>query len=228
MKYKLFLFDADDTVLDFRGAERVALRDTLTRFQVPGGFDVFYPAYREVSGVLWKRLEDGEINQNFLKVERFRETLQKLHAEGNPALMNEDYMDGLCRIDMPMEGADELCRFLQPLGEIGIATNGIFEVQSRRILTSSLGKYFSFNAISESCGFSKPDVRFFEYAATLAKPFKKEQALMVGDREADIRGAENFGIDSCYFNPLGRPLSADLSPKFEIRRLTDLIPLLKN
>lgn len=225
MKYSLILFDADDTLLDFRGAERVALRETLARHNL-APFETFYSAYREVSGVLWKKLEKGEIDQNHLKIARFQETFSRLGLEHDANQLNRDYMNALCEVDLLIDGALELCRWLGDKVEIGIATNGLMEVQARRIAISRLRPYIGFVAISEACGFAKPDRRFFEYAASLARPFNRKEALMVGDREADVRGAKNYGIDACYFNPLMRHLPGDLRPKFEIRSLSDLRALL--
>ncbi len=224
-KYRLFLFDADDTLLDFRESEKVALRETFHRFGIAERYDELYPTYRAVSGVLWGKLEEGRLTQDFLKIERFRTTFEKHGVDLEPEKVNDDYMERLTQTIRVIPGAVELCQELRMYGKIGIVTNGIQEVQERRIANSPLASHLDFVAISEACGYSKPDVRFFEYAMSLAGPYPKHEILMVGDRgEADVRGALNFGVDACYFNPLKRPLALDLKPKFEIERLSDLMP----
>jgi len=40
----------------------------------------------------------------------------------------------------------------------------------------------------------------------------KEQTVMIGDSlSSDIRGGSNFGIDTCWYNPSGEALRADLA-----------------
>jgi 2-haloacid dehalogenase len=88
------------------------------------------------------------------------------------------------------------------VGEVGIITNGVDAIQHRRVAASGLGQYISFIATSEACGYAKPDSRFFEYAADMARPVRREEMVIVGDRlDADILGANRYGIDSCWFNP---------------------------
>jgi 2-haloacid dehalogenase len=85
----------------------------------------------------------------------------------------------------------------------------------------------SFASTSEACGFAKPDVRFFEHTAQLAKPFLEAQAIIIGDRlEADILGANRYGIESCWFNH-GRLVNAsEATPTYEVASLHDIVPLL--
>jgi 2-haloacid dehalogenase len=226
MKYSLFLFDMDDTLLDFRASERVALKKTFAQFGIESKYDEFYPAYRAASGELWSAFEKNEITQDFLKVERFRRGLKAVGLNQNPAQVNGVYLDFLATTVEAIPGAEELCRELSKSAEIGIITNGLIEVQERRLQISPIAPYLSFVAISERCGHAKPDVRFFEYAVKLAKkPATKERILMVGDRaDADIRGAQNF--DACYFNPLERPLPVGIEAKYQIKNLSELLPLI--
>ena len=52
---------------------------------------------------------------------------------------------------------------------------------------------------------------------------------MIGDGlSSDIRGAANYGIDACWFNPAGVCQRPDGLPiRYEIARLTDLLVLLR-
>lgn len=224
--YRLFLFDLDDTLLDFRESERRSLRLTLGEIGIQDRYDQFYPIYRAVSGELWKQLEEGQIDQNFLKPERFRRTFETIGVKFDPSLANTIYLGNLVKTAVEIDGAESVCRELQRFGEIGVITNGLIETQARRIASSALAPYISFVAVSEKCGFAKPDARFFAYSVAMAKPVDKSQILLIGDRpDADIRGAMNFGIDACYYNPFNQPLTKDLRAKYEIRKLTELLEL---
>jgi len=55
-----------------------------------------------------------------------------------------------------VDGAREACEALSTFGEIGIITNGIQQVQNRRIANSGLADLVTFVATSEECGHAKP------------------------------------------------------------------------
>lgn len=93
---------------------------------------------------------------------------------------------------------------------------------------SGLFDHISFVSTSEACGFAKPDVRCFEHTASMAKSFAKAEAIVVGDRlEADILGANRYGIESCWFNPGHLVNASEATPTYEVVRLPDILPLLK-
>lgn len=68
-------------------------------------------------------------------------------------------------------------------------------------------------------GFAKPDGRIFD---RMSRPGKAE-VLMVGDSlSSDIRGGIHYGIDTCWFNPLGKP-AEEMPATYEIRQLRELL-----
>jgi 2-haloacid dehalogenase len=62
----------------------------------------------------------------------------------------------------------------------------------------------------------------------MARAFAKHETVIVGDRlDADILGANRFGIDSCWFNP-GRAVNAsEAVPTCEVDSLHAIVPALK-
>jgi YjjG family noncanonical pyrimidine nucleotidase len=188
---------------------------------VPHG-DELYRTYRAHGADLWGQLERGLVTKDFLKVERFQRTFLHHGIEFDPARASHEYLEILSETVVMIEEAAEVCEFLAARGEVGIITNGIDSVQRRRLKNSPLFAHISFMAVSEECGFAKPDGRFFEYTSRLAKTFSKPHTLVIGDRlEADIDGAHAFGLDACWFNP--RQLAAPAkAPKYTIRRLSEL------
>lgn len=225
MKYQLFLFDLDDTLLDFRASEKLSFFRTLDQLGIREQQEALFKTYQVENQALWKMFEEAKTTKEHLKVERFRKTFQQHQVEVNPEKASLTYLDTLPETVVLIEHAEEICQQLSELGEIGIVTNGIEYVQERRIKNSAISPYLSFVAVSETCGHAKPDVRFFEYSVKMAKSFDKRKTLMVGDRlETDIQGAQNFGIDSCWFNP--QNLNADLKPTYNIQTLKELQTLL--
>lgn len=223
MKYNLFLFDLDDTLLNFKASEQLSLTLTLKSLGYESGFDEFFNVYQPENNLLWQHFELGLTTKEILKVERFRRTFARLNLSFDPEVASKKYLEALPETVVLMEYAVEICDWLSQHGEIGIITNGMHHVQTQRIKNSHIAPYISFVGVSEECGYAKPDVRFFEYCTKMAKNFEKEKTIIIGDRiEADILGAKNFGIDSCWFNPLGIPCPDHLSPKYVIKHLSEL------
>lgn len=223
MKYDLFLFDLDDTLLDFRASERQSFYLALQSLGIQTGLDDFFATYQVENAALWRLFEEAKTSKDHLKVERFRRTFVAHKIELDPELASSRYLDTLPQTVVLIDHAVEVCEWLSAHGEIGIITNGIQSVQSQRIQNSEIAPYVSFVSVSDECGFAKPDVRFFEHTVKKAKRFTKNSTIIVGDREdADIQGAHNFGIDSCWFNPTEKPRSAHLSPTYQVKHLAEL------
>lgn len=228
MKYQLFLFDLDDTLLDFRASERLAFMRTLAELGLATVPDALFSDYQDINVDLWRQFERGEVSKDLLKVERFRRTFAKHHLDLDPERASPLYLDGLADSVVLIAGALDACAELAALGEVGVITNGIEAIQHRRIQSSGLADHISFVATSEACGHAKPDVRFFDFAVRKARAFDKATTVIVGDRlDADILGANRFGIESCWFNPHGLANETEARPSHEIDRLVRLGPVLR-
>lgn len=222
MKYDLFLFDLDDTLLDFRASEKLSFDRALTSFSIPVTEEIFH-SYQTENRKLWQLFEEGKTTKDELKVERWRKTFSLHKIDHDPELMSTKYLSTLPETVVLIEHAVELLEWLHPHGEIGIITNGIHHTQTERIKNSPLAKFISFVGVSEECGFAKPDVRFFDFSVKLAKKFKKESTVIIGDRwEADILGGHQFGIDSVWFNPEKKTRPDLPAPTYEISHLSEI------
>lgn len=229
MKYDLFLFDLDDTLLDFRASEKKSFFSTLESFSIPNTHhNSLFTHYQTENRKLWQQFEQAQISKEHLKVERFRRIFSNAEVEVDPETASHRYLESLPESVVLVDHATEICAELSQYGEIGIVTNGISSVQSRRIQNSAIAPYISFVSVSEDCGYAKPDSRFFEYSSRMAKAFRKENSIVIGDRlETDVLGAHNYGIDSCWFNPHGHGITGDVAPKYHIRHLSELSAKLK-
>lgn len=226
MKYELFLFDLDDTLLDFKASEKLSFQRCLNSFEI-GNFEEIFATYQAENRKLWQLFEEGKTTKDDLKVERFRKTFALHGIDADPLAASKRYLDALPETVVLIDHAEELLQWLSEHGEIGIITNGIHLSQTLRIKNSPLKDDINFVCVSEECGFAKPDVRFFEYSATLAKKFDKKSSLVIGDRwEADIIGAHQFGVDSVWFNPEGKARPGSPTPSYEIKHLSELKKLL--
>lgn len=223
-EYQLFLFDLDDTLLDFKASEELCFFHVLSTFHInESDVEALYRDYREINQTLWSDFEKGMTTKEKLKVERFQKLIDlhdlKLEAEKASHLFLEKLPESVVLI----EGALELLSWAKERGEVGIITNGISSVQHKRIANSKLHTYIDFVSVSEDCGYAKPDRRFFEYTAKMAKNFEKKHSLIIGDRfDADIVGAHHFQIDACWYNPQELKNQSNITPKYEIRHLSEL------
>ena len=223
MKYDLFLFDLDDTLLDFKESEKLSFFLALQSLGLKTGIEDLFKIYQVENTALWKLFEENKTTKEHLKVERFRKTFAASKVDIDPELASLRYLDTLPETVVLIDYAEEICKWLGQYGEIGIITNGIQSVQHKRIHNSKIAPYISFVSVSDECGFAKPDVRFFEYSTKKAKKFGKDSTVIVGDRvEADVQGAHNFGIDACWFNPHAFQKPSHLSPKYEIKHLSEI------
>ncbi len=220
--YELVFIDADETLLDFRKAERHALRHAFGQFGLESTEEIVL-AYEEINAVIWKRLEKGELDQERLKVERFRLLFQSLGVDLDPAAFSSLYLEALGRGSFLLPGAEEICGYLAGKYRLAMVTNGIKEVQRSRIGASPIAAHFAALVISEEAGSSKPNPAIFEHACGLLNTHDKTRMIMVGDSlSSDIRGGINFGIDTCWFNPAGAPNPTELDPTYEISSLEEL------
>jgi 2-haloacid dehalogenase len=227
MTYQLFLLDLDDTLLDFKASEKRSFLHTMHELGLCDDIEALFAQYQAINVDLWKRFETGDVSKDFLKVERFRKTFALSGIDLAPELASRLYLESLPDTVVLIDGAKQVCETLSRIGEVGIVTNGVESIQNRRIAASGLSDFISFVATSEACGHAKPDVRFFEYATKMARTFSKETSIIIGDRlDADILGANRYGIDSCWFNPDGLANTSAALPTYEVASLHDIMPAL--
>lgn len=228
MKHTLFLFDLDDTLLDFKASEKLSFARTVKELGYVDSIDHLFVDYQAINVDLWRRFEAGTVAKEFLKVERFRATFAQHGLDLDAQAASHLYLESLSESVVLIDGAKAVCEALAAIGEVGIITNGVAQIQSRRIASAGLHDHISFVATSEACGFAKPDSRFFDFTVKMARKFAKEETIIVGDRlDADILGANRFGIESCWFNPAGAANESEAVPDVEVASLHDIVPSLR-
>ncbi|MDD4973681.1 MAG: YjjG family noncanonical pyrimidine nucleotidase [Bacteriovorax sp.] len=228
MKYDLLLFDADDTLLDFKRSENISFQIILKKNGIIGDIEAFHESYKIINDLLWSQHAEGLVSKDFLKVERFRKFLEVNNLEADPIQLCDDYLETLPSQVFLIEGATELLKTLHGKIPLVIVTNGIGSVQHKRLLNSGLKPFIELMVISDECGFSKPDRRIFDYTFDLLnRSLLSSRTLMIGDRlETDILGARNIAMDSCWFNPDKFNNTTNISPTYEIQHIIDVLNIL--
>lgn len=229
MKYDLLLFDADDTLLDFRKSEDVSFQIVLLKHGIEGDIKSLHESYKTINSFLWSQEAKGLVKKDFLKVERFRKFLEVNNLDGNPIEMSEDYLETLPSQVYLVEGADLLLKSLHGKIPLVIVTNGIGVVQNKRLHNSGLKPFIEHMIVSEECGFSKPDRRIFDHTfSILNRTLPCKKTLMIGDKlETDILGANNIEIDSCWFNPEKMINKTSIKPTYEIESIIEILDIIQ-
>lgn len=227
MKYKILLFDLDDTLLDFGANEA----DSLNKLFEQNGYDFtdeLFQVYNSVNKALWADYENGRIPLDDVLYSRFSETMLKLGKVVDGVEWDSMYRELLgCGCQL-MEGALEVCRSLSETHRLFIITNGITKTQLKRIRQSGLSVYFEDVFDSQSIGFQKPSREFFEYVMKHIKDFRPEEALVIGDSlNTDIKGGSLSGIDTCWINSKSQKGAAEIQSTYTISSLTELPDILK-
>lgn len=224
---KHVLLDIDDTILDFKKAEAIAIRKTFSTMGIPVD-DALIARYSEINQRQWERLERGELTREQVLVERFNILFEEIGVKA-PAEMAQatyEYLLGIGHYFI--EGAPELLESLYGKYDLYVVSNGTANVQDRRLKSADIVRYFKGIFISERVGYNKPSREFFDTAFAGEKDFDRSCAILVGDSlTSDILGGINAGVKTCWFNPNNKAPRADIVPDYEIKSLSELPELLE-
>jgi len=225
-KYKILLFDADGTILDFEKSEALALKKTFEKFNLLYDGYTHLNFYKKLNAEIWSEFENGEISAKRLKPERFRRFNSKYNFNIEPSLMSDTYLEYLSEAGYFLDGAEKLLTKLKEKFKMILLTNGLTAVQNRRFSITNMKKYFEKIIISEEVGFKKPQKEIFELSLKDIEYNNKNEILMIGDNlSSDILGGINFGIDTCWFNPLEKVGDENIKPTYHIQTFDELLLL---
>lgn len=223
MKYRVIMFDADETLFDFKKSESYAFKNAMLEFHLDYDENYHLKIYQEINAAIWKEFELGLITQNDLKIERFKRLSAKLNIEFDAAEFAKSYMKHLSEASFLFDESIELIENLHKDYRLVIVSNGLKSVQDKRLKESSIAKYFEAIIVSEEVKLSKPDSKIFEYSLNRINYSDKSKVLIVGDSlTSDIQGGINFGADTCWFNPHKIENKTKLKPTYEIYNLMEL------
>ncbi|MEK3954815.1 YjjG family noncanonical pyrimidine nucleotidase [Psychrobacillus sp. FSL K6-1464] len=227
MKYDVLLFDLDDTLLDFGMTEHNAFRFLFEEYGLPNGLNDYLDTYKAISKSLWEDLEYGRTTLTELKVERFKRLFTEHSLDIDPIICGEKYIENLGKEVHLIEGVEEMLASMKDF-RIALLTNGFKDAQHARVNGSSLKNIFEAIITSEETGFQKPQKEIFAYALEKLQISDPARVLMVGDSlSSDIQGGNNFGIDTCWFNPNRKQNQTNIEPTYEIHSWEQLAGLVK-
>lgn len=228
-KYKIILWDLDQTLLNFDLSMDHAIRATFKRFGLPIDDDIVV-RYDAINRSFWNRFELGEINKEEVKTGRFRVLFEELDIQHiSPEEVAITYQKELGSVFFYMDGAKELVMKLREMGyRQYVVTNGVNSTQANKMKLSGLDQIVDGVFVSELMGYPKPMKEYFDACFAALPDVKREECILVGDSlTSDMRGANNAGITACWFNPNGKRKDIDVKIDYEIHHFDELMSILE-
>lgn len=203
-----FLFDLDQTLLNFHASEYIALKIIVTQ----NGFDFsdqLYEYFKTRNKELWLELEKQNITRQELFETRFKLLFEKCGADTNKMdllKINSDFINEMARNGVLMDGALDFVKKISSQianARIYIITNGAVVNAQGRLESTGFNQYIKETFVSEAMAYSKPSKEYFDIVLNkIAEP--KENCIVIGDSlSSDMLGAKNAGLTSCWFMPQG-------------------------
>jgi len=204
----IFLFDLDQTLLDFHASEHKALEIVLTSNGLPFSEEI-YRQFMARNKSLWLELEKGTISRSELFAARFNYVFEKCGGEHlglDPLKVNSDFILTMAENGVLMDGAAEfLARVKSTIRDsrIYIVTNGATVNAEGRIRSTGLDRYIDGLFVSEAMGVAKPSAEYFDMCLKSIGE-DKDSCIMIGDSlTSDMLGAKNSSLRSVWFMPEG-------------------------
>ena len=244
--FRVLLWDIDNTLLDFPAAERHAMRRLFEEFGYGLYSEEMNGAYSAINLAHWERLERGEITRKEVLEGRFVVFFEKYGIPTDRvAPFNERYQEVLGETVSFLDEGDRIVHSLMGRFMQCVTTNGTRKSQETKLRNSGLDAVFDRIFISEDIGIEKPKKGFFDHVLREADawlrekeekltcsdgayrgPLKREEVMIIGDSlTSDMRGGDNAGIVTCWYNPGGKVNDCGVRIDHEIRDLHAVIQL---
>ncbi len=215
----MIFFDIDNTLIDHNLSERKAILALGTALGITEQPDDLAQRWQVISKQFYAQYLNKELSfeeqrtarvKEFFNGVAFRTTeLSKKYnftrlsdddAKEIFSLYLEKYEEHWSLYEDVLPGLEKV-RHLR----LGIITNGETEQQLKKLSSVGLSEFFEIVITSHDAGYSKPDLRLFQYAADKAK-IAIHKCLYIGDDfDSDSKAALNAGMKACWICRDGTP-----------------------
>ncbi|MET7646562.1 HAD family hydrolase [Streptomyces sp. NPDC005426] len=207
MPIRAVLWDIDDTIFDYSGADRVGMRKHLQTEGLPEGYTSLgqaLDAWRAITDVQWARFAAGEVDFQGQRRERVRAFLGRWLSDGEA-----DSWFG--RHAGHYEAAWELFPDVVPVLDRlaggyrhAVLSNSSIHNQDRKLRTLGVRDRFEVVLCAVELGVSKPAAGAF-LAACEALDLAPHEVAYVGDEpDIDAGGAVAAGLNGIWLDRRGR------------------------
>ena len=223
------LWDVDATLLDFHAAEKAAILKLFRQFHLGECTEEMLQRYANINRGYWERLERGELTRDQVLVGRFQEFFEKEELDVSTApAFNEAYQSSLGDTIVYRDDSYHIIKSLRGKVKQYVVSNGTIVAQEKKLRLSGLGALMDGIFLSEELGVEKPNKAFFDKVFKEIGDMDRDTVLIVGDSlTSDIRGGNNAGIRTCWYNPGNAALIEGVHVDYEITDLHEVYDLLK-
>ena len=187
-QYQAILLDVDGTLLDFNQAEADGMKVVLKTY----GFEPTQERlslYHEINERAWAAFERGEVTKERLVCQRFVDFFGALGKEVDGEAAEKLYRSQLDASAILIEGALEICGYLQKKYDLYIVTNGTSSTQYKRLAASGLDRFVKDIFVSEDAGSQKPQIP----SSRIFWEESRRGPIPAGIIPGDCRGERIFG-----------------------------------
>lgn len=225
---KTILWDFDNTLLDFDVAEKAAILSTFEKLKVGTCTNQMLKRYDKINREYWHKIEENKIDKQTALVKRYEDFFIEYGIDPKIAKeFNDIYAVALGDTIAYIDNSFELVSSLKGKYNQYIVSNGAKNVQTLRMQKSGFDKIVDDCFISDIIGFEKPSIEFFNFVFDKIKITDKSEVIIIGDSlTSDIKGGNNAGIKTCWYNPKKKGIPCGYLVDYNIQNLNELISIL--
>ncbi|MDR0303054.1 MAG: HAD family hydrolase [Treponema sp.] len=210
MKPELILFDLDDTLMAFDLVSEEAWDKAVDIFIQNNNINIekniLLDKLRTTRKWYWSDPERHKAGRE--NIIRARREIVKLALKDFSKIeikKLEEFADNYSQIQESLwylfdDVEETLIKIKEKKLKLGVITNGTSEGQRGKLKRFNIEKYFDYIFIDVEIGYSKPDVKIYEYMLQKTK-IKCENIIMVGDNLIwDIEPPQKLGIYTIWIN----------------------------
>lgn len=237
-KYKILIFDLDDTIIDNKESVRSAFK-TMLEAEGLSYSDSEYHRWYEIDKQFWADWQDGRIelplefkketgkkSDNFLDWVRSQRVLLYFGNFITPQRaieLNNIYMNALHKVVIAIEDVSKVLKYLSSKYTIVVATNGPAVATKQKLEKVGCLKYVTEVLSADMFGYMKPKIEFFRAIENHYQDYIVDDYLIVGDSlKSDVGFGMNAGIDSCWFNRKHEEVDDTYLPTYIIHKLIEI------
>ena len=229
---RALFWDVDDTVLDFVGYVKQTMETGFPLFGAGRYEPWMYDVFHEVNGEIWRGLERGEYDMQWITLHRWDRVFEALGVKADGAEFEDYFRKGIFESGLLIDGAAETLTLLSGYFPMYVASNGPAGQQENRLTKAGIRGLFRGVFTSGGLGASKPSKAFFDrcFERTVLPDGSRvlpENVLMIGDSlTSDMAGAVEYGLKTCLYDPAGKHTECGLPIDLRVRDLREIPALL--
>ena len=177
---EILFLDLDDTILDFKKAERIAIAKTIGDFGLEPTEEVLH-RYHLINKWHWEQMELGKLTRPEVLQNRFEALFAEFGKEVDKASCAKMYEQNLSVGHWFLPRAEETVEYLSRHYRLFLTSNGTASVQKGRMTSANLYRFFEQVFVSQEIGHNKPSKAYFDGCIARIPGFDPAKTMIVGD-----------------------------------------------